>query len=106
VQVGEDPLGPFENKATYFNQKTGTDVVYEVRSTRPLKSLRWKGAAMQKMMIEILDAKGNVVASGGPYNGGNNWAEFSINFEPRKEFTLRLRNFVSMWYLVTELELK
>ena len=106
AQEGQDPLAPFDNKAAYFMQKTGTDVVYDVRSPHALKSLRWKGAAMQNMTIEILDAKGTVLTTGGPYQGGNKWAEFSIAFEPRKEFTLRLRNHISMWYFVGELELK
>jgi hypothetical protein len=106
AQAAQDPLAPFENKAAYFMQKTGTDVVYDVRSARPLKQLRWKGAAMQKMTIDILDAKGAVLTSGGPYNGGNTWAEFNVTFEPRKEFTIRLRNHVSVWYFISEIELK
>ena len=106
VQEGEDALAPFAGKAMYFNQKTGTDVVYDVRSNRPLKQLRWKGAAMQNMMIEVLDAKNNVVGSGGPYQGGNKWAEFTVAFEPQKQFVLRLRNHVSTWYLIAELEFK
>jgi hypothetical protein len=106
VQESDDPLGPFENKPIYFNQKTGTDVVYEVRSPRLLRELRWKGSAMQNMTIEILDAKGTVVASSGPHQGGNKWAEFTLAFEPRAQFVLRFRNHISTWYFIAELELK
>ncbi|HEY3323885.1 MAG TPA: serine/threonine-protein kinase [Planctomycetota bacterium] len=106
VQEGRDPLAPFENKAAYFMQKSGTDVVYDVSSSRPLKQIRWKGAAMQNMTIEILDTKGAVLTTGGPYQGGNRWAEFTVNFEPRKDFVLRFRNHVSVWYLIAEIELK
>ena len=106
VQETDDATAPFENKAVYFMQKTGTDVVYEVRSPRPLRELRWKGAAMQNMTIEVLDAKGNVVTTGGPYQGGNRWAEFAVTFEPRAQFSLRFRNHIGMWYLIAELELK
>ena len=106
AQDGDDPLGPFDNKPTYFQQQTGTDVFYDVHSPRPLKQLRWKGAAMRNMTIEVLDAKGNVITTGGPYEGGNKWAEFTVNFEPHKEFTLRFSNHISQWYLISELELK
>jgi hypothetical protein len=106
VQETDDATAPFANKVVYFNQKTGTDVVYRVRSPRPLRQVRWKGAAMQKMMIEIMDLKGNILTSGGPYEGANKWAEFSVTFEARAEFLLRFRNHISTWYMIAELELK
>ena len=106
AQESDDPLAPFKNKPAYFNQKTGTAVVYEVRSMRPLSHLRWKGAAMQNMLIEVLDANGKVLSSSGPHQGGNRWAEFTLDFDPLKQFTLRFRNYVSEWYLISELELK
>jgi tRNA A-37 threonylcarbamoyl transferase component Bud32 len=105
-QESDDATAPFNNKPIYFNQRTGTDVVYEVRSPWPVRQIRWKGAAMQNMTIEILDAEGRVVTRGGPYEGGNVWAEYTVTFEPRAQFVLRFRNRVSHWYLIAELELK
>ncbi|MCW8133553.1 MAG: serine/threonine protein kinase [Planctomycetota bacterium] len=101
-----DPLAPFSNKPAYFKQKTGTDVVYEVHSAQPFTSLRWKGAAMQNMTIEIVDMDGKSVKKGGPYQGGNQWAEFTLEFPPQKHFILRMQNHISTWYFINELEFK
>ncbi len=105
-QKTDDATGPFRGEAVYFDQKSGTDVVYEIRSGRRLSKLRWKGAAMQQMGIEIQDTAGTVVAKGGPYPGGNVWAEFTLEFPPLSRFTLKLSNHVSVWYLVDTIELK
>jgi hypothetical protein len=102
----EDATGPFQGKPVYFDQRTGKDVVYEIRSDTRFRSLTWKGAAMQQMKIEILDAAGNIVAEGGPYEGGNKWAEFTLEFPPSNRFTLRFRNFVSHWYLIDTIRLQ
>jgi len=91
-QKSDDALAPFRGEAVYFNQKTGTDSVYQVRSGRRLRRLYWKGAAMQEMTIEILDVAGNVLAKGGPWGGGNTWAEFTLDFPPTSRFTIRMRN--------------
>jgi hypothetical protein len=102
----DDPTGPFQGKPVYFDQRTGKDVVYEIRSDIRLRSVYWKGAAMQQMKIEILDAAGNIVAEGGPYEGGNKWAEFTLEFPPSGRFTLRFRNYVSHWYLIDTIRLQ
>jgi hypothetical protein len=105
-QKTDDATGPFRGEPVYFSQVTGTDVVYEIRSGRRLSKLRWKGAAMQNMTFEILDAGGSLVAKGGPYGGGNVYAEFALEFPPLSRFTLRLSNHVSTWYFVDTIELK
>jgi hypothetical protein len=102
----DDPTGPFQGKPFYFDQRTGTDVVYDIRSDIRLRSLYWKGSAMQRMKIEILDAAGNILAEGGPYEGGNKWAEFTLEFPPSSRFTLRLRNHISTWYLIDTIRLQ
>jgi hypothetical protein len=106
VQESDDATAPFSEKPVYFDQRTGKDVLYAVRSAVPLRQLRWKGAAMTDMTIEVQDFDGSAVAKGGPYAGGNVWAEFTLDFEPRTQFYLRFRNCVSMWYLIAEIELK
>jgi predicted Ser/Thr protein kinase len=106
VQKTTDPAGPFRGEPVYFDQRTGTDVVYEVRSGRSLRHLYWKGAAMTNMTFEVQDWSGNVVARGGPWAGGNTWAEFNLDFPPSNRFILRLRNHVSTWYLIDTLTLR
>ncbi|MGD0088404.1 MAG: protein kinase [Planctomycetota bacterium] len=109
IQEADDATGPFQNKAVYFRQMgaTAVNVFYEVHSGRAFRQLRWKGAAMERMVIEIQDLKGKVLDRGGPYEGGNKWAEYTMDFEqPRKEFRIRFCNHVSTWYLIAELELK
>jgi len=105
-QKSDDAAGPFRGEAVYFDQRTGSDAVYEVRSGRRLSKLRWKGAAMAAMTIEIMDLAGTVIAKGGPYGGGNAWAEFTLDFPPLSRFWIKLTNHVSVWYLVDTLELK
>jgi hypothetical protein len=104
-QKSDDPTAPFRGEAIYYDQRTGTDVVFEVRSGLKLKKLSWKGAAMVNMTIEVLDPVGTVLAKGGPWGGGNVWAEYSLDFPPSSRFSLRLRNHVSVWYLIDKIEL-
>jgi len=105
-QVTDDPTGPFRNQVMYFDQRTTKkSVVYRVVSPRPMAELRWKGAAMLRMGIEVLDANGKILGKGGPYNGGNKWAEYRVKFQPSREFTLRFSNYVSRWYMIGEVEL-
>ncbi|MCY3020085.1 MAG: hypothetical protein NTW87_13795 [Planctomycetota bacterium] len=106
VQDDDDATAVFSNKPVYFDQRTGKDVLYAVRSSVPLRHVRWKGAAMTAMTIEVLDADGSAVAKGGPYAGGNVWDEFTVEFEPRAQFYLRIRNGASTWLLISEIELK
>ena len=61
---------------------------------------------MVNMTFEVLDWGGTVLARGGPWGGGNNWAEFSLDFPPSNRFILRLRNHVSTWYLIDTITLK
>jgi hypothetical protein len=105
-QKGDDPLAPFRGEAVYFDQKTGTDVTYQVRSGRKLRHISFKGAAMAQMTIEVLDMAGTVLAKGGPWGGGNTWGEFTLDFAPTSRFTLRLRNHVSAWYMIDTLKLE
>ncbi len=106
AQKTTDPTGPFRGEPVYFDQRTGTDVVYEVRAGRVLRHLYWKGAAMVNMTFEVLDGSGNVLARGGPWGGGNQWAEFTLDFPPSSRFILRFKNHVSTWYLIDTLTLR
>ncbi len=106
VQESDNPTGPFSGKAVYFDQRTGCkDVVYSVQSIRTIKQVHWKGAAMTEMTIEVLDPKGTSLAKCGPYGGGNNWAEFTVDFKPCKQFLIRIRNNASNWFLIDSIDL-
>ncbi len=105
-QKSDDATAVFRGEAIYFNQQTGTDVLYEVRSGRRFRQLSWKGAAVQQMTIEVLDLGGNVLGKGGPWGGGNQWAEFTVDFPPTPRFLIRLKNHISSWYLIDKLELR
>ena len=108
VQETADGRGPFTGKGVYFNQKTGKNVLYEIYSSRPVKEVHFKGAAMVKMTIEILDPKGKPVAAVGPIGGGNKWGQFSVKV-PRtvgRHFFLRFYNDVSTWFYINTLTLQ
>ena len=64
------------------------------------------GAAMSRMMIEIQDSRGKVIASGGPFNGGNTWGEFTVDIPPRTRFILVIKNYVSTWLYIDTLEMR
>jgi hypothetical protein len=76
----DDPLAPFSGKPIYFDQRTGTDAVYRIRSGRPVTRVHWMGATMTPMRIEVLDLGGKIAAEKGPLGGGNPWAEFTLDF--------------------------
>jgi len=99
-------LAPFDGKPIYFDQHTGRDVVYDVRSPKALSQLYFKGAAMAKMTFEILDPDGKTVAKGGPYGGGNTWGEFTLDFPPRRIFRIKIHNEISNWFFINKLALK
>ncbi|MCZ7647802.1 MAG: serine/threonine protein kinase [Planctomycetota bacterium] len=101
-----DPLGPFEGKPTYFNQKTGGEVVYEIHAPEALSRLRWKGGAMQRMMVVVEDMAGKAIKEFGPINGGNVWHEENFEFPPQRHFVLRIKNQISSWYFIQNLEFK
>jgi hypothetical protein len=105
-QKTDDATGPFRGEPVYFDQRSGTEALFEVRSGRRLSKLRWKGAAMQAMTIEILDISGAVVAKGGPYGGGNVMNEFALDFPSLSRFWIRLSNHISTWYFVDTIDLK
>ena len=108
VQETADGLGPFTGKGVYFNQKTGKNVLYEIYSSRRVKGVHYKGAAIFKMTIEILDAKGKPVAAIGPMGGGNKWAQFSLKVPSTvgRHFFLRFYNDVSTWFYIHTLTLE
>ncbi len=101
VQKTDDPTGPFSGKAVYFNQRKGSrEVVYSVQAMRNVKQVTWIGSAMQNMTIEVLTPKGDILAKGGPYGGGNRWAKFTVTFEPSKQFLIRIHNEIRDWLLI------
>jgi len=106
AQETVDLLAPFAGKPIYFDQHTGKDVVYEVRSPKALSQLYFKGAAMFELTFEILDLDGKTVAKGGPYKGGNKWGEFTLEFPPLRIFRLKVHNEVSNWLFINNLTFK
>jgi hypothetical protein len=106
IQETIDPLGPFDGKPVYFDQKTGKNVVYDVRSPKTVSQVYFKGAAMFKMAIEVQDPDGKTVAKGGPYGGGNTWGEFTVEFPPRRIFRLKFYNEASTWLFINTLIIK
>jgi len=106
AQETVDLLAPFAGKPIYFNQHTGKNVVYEVRSPKALSQLYFKGAAMFKLTFEILDLDGKTVAKGGPYEGGNKWGEFTLEFPPRRIFRLKVHNEAGNWLFINNLTFK
>lgn len=108
VQQTADALGPFTGKGVYFNQKTGKDVLYEIYSSRRVAAVHYKGAAIFKTTIEVLDPKGTPVAALGPLGGGNRWAQFVLEVPPAagRHFFLRFRNHASTWFYINTLTLQ
>jgi len=106
VQETIDPLAPFDGKPMYFDQHTGKDVVYDVRSPRLLSQVHFKGAAMFNMTMEVQDSDGKTVAKGGPYGGGNTWGEFTVDFPPRRIFRLKFHNEAGDWFFINTLTFK
>ena len=108
VQQTADALGPFTGKGVYFNQKTGKDVLYEIYSSRRVTAVHYKGAAIFKTTIEVLDPKGTPVAAIGPLAGGNRWAQFVLEVPPAagRHFFLRFRNHASIWFYINTLTLQ
>ena len=108
VQKTKDGLGPFVGKGVYFNQRTGQDVLYEIYTSRPIKGLYYKGAAIFSTTIEFFDARGKRITGIGPLSGGNQWAEHTLKL-PRtagKHLFLRFHNTASTWFYIHTLKLR
>jgi len=102
VQKGHSALGPFSGSGVYFDQKTGKDVVYEIRTSRPIRVLYYKGAAIFGTTIEFFSPSGKRIAGMGPLKGGNSWQEFTLKL-PRSvgnHVFLRFHNTASTWFYI------
>ena len=102
VQKGIDCRGPFAGSGIYFDQKTGKDVVYEIRTSRRIKAIYYKGAAIFNTTIEVFSPSGKRLAGLGPLKGGNSWAEYTLKF-PRtagNHVFLRFHNTASTWFYI------
>ena len=108
IERADDPCLPLTGEGVYFQQKTGRDVVYDVRSDRPITEVYFRGAGLDKMLIEVSDPQGNSIARIGPLGGGNRWGEFVLAIPSRtpREFRLRLHNEIGDWLYVDRLELR
>ncbi len=103
-QESSDALCVFEGKPMYFDQRTPIDdVVYEVQLPKPAKRLIYDGGAIANMTIEILDARGNTLGSGGPFQGGNRPHQFKVDFKPSREFVIKISNHIGMWYYIEKI---
>lgn len=99
-----DALEVFKGNGIFFNQQTDVDaVVYEVQLPKPVKKLTWDGSAAQNLTITITDRKGRVLGKGGPWGGGNQPLQFSVDFRPSSEFVVTLANDVSTWFYIKQL---
>jgi len=110
VQETDDARGPFLGKGVFFRQEgaTAKDVYYELKVPRRPRELYWKGAAMFRMSIAVLDKRGNVLLESGPHAGGNTWGEHRLKLPASvgTHFILRLHNEASTWYYINRIELK
>ncbi|MHC4198568.1 MAG: hypothetical protein ACYSU0_01055, partial [Planctomycetota bacterium] len=105
-QETDDPTGAFRGEPVYFNQKTGKDVVYEVRTPKPVSKATIRMAAMLHFTVEILEANGQPVWKSGRYEGGNRWATYEMQFPPRRHFLMRLHNEISTWLHIDRIDLE
>ncbi|MDP6544279.1 MAG: hypothetical protein QGH60_09830 [Phycisphaerae bacterium] len=102
VQKGDDALGPFSGSGVYFDQKTGKDVIYEIHSSRPIRVMYYKGAAIFSTTIEFYSPSGKRLAGMGPLKGGNSWQEFTLKL-PRNvgnHVFLKFHNTASTWFYI------
>ncbi|MDX1564686.1 MAG: hypothetical protein R3236_04725, partial [Phycisphaeraceae bacterium] len=110
VQTVEDARGPFHGKGVYFRQMGGrdTDIYYRIASARPVKEIYYKGAASLNLKIEILDLKGRVLSSVGPFSKKNVWQEYTIKVPPKagRRFILHFHNTISTWFYIHKIELR
>jgi len=107
VQESEDARSPFAGKGVYFDQKTGKDVVYEIRLARPIRAIYYKGAAVFKTRIEVWSPKGKLLSGIGPLKGQNTWAEFTLKV-PRtagRHFFLKFHNTAGQWFYIDTIKL-
>ena len=107
----DDPTGPFHGKAVYFDQRTGRDALYEVRTARPVGKVKVRMAAMSGFVVEILDVSpartsGRTAARTGPHAGGNAWGECEVKFTPRTHFLMRFHNEASNWLFIDRVMLE
>jgi len=108
VQKGADALSPFAGSGIYFDQKTGKEVYYEIYSSRRIKSIYYKGAAIFNTKIQVLSPKGKLLAAMGPLKGGNSWAEYTLTL-PRSagnHVFLKFRNDAGTWFYINTITLK
>ncbi|MBL7219750.1 MAG: hypothetical protein ISS69_06540 [Phycisphaerae bacterium] len=108
VQKDADALGPFSGSGVYFNQKTGKDVYYEIHTSRPIKSIYYKGAAIFNTQIQVLNPRGKPLAVMGPLKGGNSWAEYTLELPKGagNHVFLKFRNDASTWFYINTITLK
>jgi len=102
AQKGDDALGPFSGSGVFFDQKTGKDVIYEIHTSRPIRTMYYKGGAIFNTTIEVFSPSGKRLAGMGPLKGGNKWAEYTLKF-PRtagNHVFLRFHNTASTWFYI------
>jgi hypothetical protein len=96
-----DPSGPFHGRAVYFDQRTGKDVVYSVRTVTAASKITVRMAAMKGCVIEVFASyNGEVIGKVGPLGGGNTWGQFEVEFPGQRGFAIRIHNDVSTWLLI------
>ena len=95
-----DPVAPFFDGPVYFDQRTGHDAYYEVRTVRPVTKLRVRIVAAADFVLGIIGANGNTLARIGPHGVGNNWAEFEATFAASTYFVVRIHNEAGHWVMI------
>lgn len=108
IQQGADARGPFAGSGVYFSQPTGQEVYYLIKSRKRIRAVYYKGAATSKMKMQILDTKGRVLASAGPFNEGNVWSEHAIKVPTKAayRFILHFHNAASTWFYIDTLVMR
>ena len=107
VQKGADARSPFAGGGIYFNQKTGKEVWYEICSTRKIKGIYYKGAAIFNTHIQIYSPKGKLLAKMVPLKGGNSWYEYTLKLPSgyHNHVFLKFRNDATKWFYINTLRL-
>ena len=109
-QEVDDARGPFFGKGIYFRQNSGRDqdIYYKISSSKTVREIYYKGAATRRMTMSVLDLKGKVLASAGPFSRGNVWEEYTLKVPAKagRRFILHFHNEISMWFYINKIELR
>jgi hypothetical protein len=99
----DDPDAVFESKPVYFDMRFANEVHYDVESIAPLTELSYTGVRFANFRIEILDPKGALITSSGPYSEGNPQKVIRMPLPNLTHFQVALKSDPIDWMLVEDL---